>query len=119
MGRMFFSQHILVSLSDEGKIKLEGNIVTVLSGEQASFELEPAFRFIRTADNGPDPHKLIGRIEYEKDIKARKAEIYLDSVIYQDTAYVVESGFIGEKKELLDRLSDTDLLSRFLLEKLF
>jgi len=118
MGKMFFSQHILVALSDEGKIKLDGNIVTILSGDKPSFALEPAFRFIRTADGSPDPHKLIGRIEYEKNIKAMKAEIYLDSVIYQDTAYEVESGFIGEKKELMDRLSDTDLLSRFLLENL-
>ena len=119
MGKMFFSQHILDSLSDEGKIKLEGNVVTILSGDQPSFELAPAFRFIRTADGGPDPHKLIGRIEYEKNIRAKKAEIYMDSVIFQETAYEVETGFIGEKKELLDRLSDTDLLSRFLLENLF
>jgi hypothetical protein len=46
------------------------------------------------------------------------AEIYLDSVLYGDVAYEVEPGFIGEKKELLDRLSDTDLLARFLLENL-
>jgi len=119
MGSMFFSQHILVSLSDEGKIRLEGNIVTILSGDKPSFELEPAFRFIRTADGGPDPHNLIGRIEYEKTLKARNAEIYMNSVIYQETAYEVETGFIGEKKELIERLSDTDLLSRFLLENLF
>jgi hypothetical protein len=30
----------------------------------------------------------------------------------------VEPGFIGEKKELIDRLSDTELLARFLLDSL-
>jgi hypothetical protein len=46
------------------------------------------------------------------------AEIYLDSIIYRDMAYVAEPGFIGEKKELIETLSDTDLLARFLLENL-
>ncbi len=51
-------------------------------------------------------------------MKALNAEAYLDSVIYGDTAYEVEPGFIGEKKELIDRLSDTELLARFLLDTL-
>jgi hypothetical protein len=118
MSRMFFSQRILDTLIGEGKIKLDRNIITILSGDKPSFELEPAFRFVRTADNGPDPNDLIGRIEYERAMRSAQAEIYLDSIIYKETAYVVEPGFIGEKKELLDRLSDTDLLTRFLLENL-
>ncbi len=118
MNKIFFSQRILDALIDEGKIKLDGNLITILGGDEPSFELEPAFRFVRTADGGPDPHKLVGRIEYERDVKTANAEIYLDSVIYKEAAYVVEPGFIGEKKELLDRLSDTDLLARFLLENL-
>ena len=48
-----------------------------------------------------------------------QAELYMNSVLYRDTAYEVEPGFIGEKKDLMDRLSDTDLLARFLLENLF
>jgi len=46
------------------------------------------------------------------------AELYLDSVLYLDTAYEVEPGFIGETKELMDKLSETELLARFLLENL-
>jgi hypothetical protein len=45
------------------------------------------------------------------------AEVYLNSIIYGETAYA-EPGFIGEKKELIDRLSDTELLARFLLDTL-
>lgn len=119
MNKFFFSHRVLDSLIEEGRIRLENSVLTLLDGEQPSFELEPAYRFVKTADNGPDPNNLVGRIKYEKEIKAMHAELYLDSVLYRDTAYEVEPGFIGEKKELLDRLSDTDLLARFLLENLF
>jgi len=105
-------------LISEGRITLENNILTLLSPDRRSFELEPGCRFLRTADNGPDPHGLVGQIRSEKDLKAENAEIYLDSVIYRETAYTVEPGFIGEKQELLERLSDTDLLARFLLDNL-
>jgi hypothetical protein len=110
---------MLDSLLDEGKITLENNVLTLLTGARPSFELEPAIRFLKTADGSPDPHSLVGQFKYERDLKAMNAEIYLDSLIYRDCAYVVEPGFIGEKKELLDGLSDTDLLARFLLENLF
>jgi hypothetical protein len=118
VNKLFFSQRILDGLIDEGKIKLENNIITVLAKNNPSFELRAAYRFDRTADNGPDPYNLAGQIRYEKDIKALPAEIYLDSIIYRDTAYVAEAGYIGEKKELIDALSDADLLARFLLENL-
>jgi hypothetical protein len=116
--KLFFSQRILDGLIDEGKIRLDNNIITILSQNNPSFELRAAYRFAKTADNGPDPHHLVGQIRYEHEIKAMPAEIYLDSIIYQDTAYVAEPGYIGEKKELIDTLSDTDLLARFLLETL-
>ena len=116
MTKIFFSQRILGSLTDEGKIKLDGNVITLLTPDHPSFDLEPAFRFIRTSDGGPDPHDLVGQIKYEKEVKALNTEVYLNSIIYGETAYEVEPGFIGEKKELIDRLSDTELLARFLLD---
>lgn len=119
MNKLFFSHRILDSLIEEGRIKLENNILTLLERDRPSFELEPGYRFVKTADNGPDPNNLVGQIKYEKEIRAMHAELYLDSVLFRDTAYEVEPGFIGEKKELLDRLSDTDMLARFLLENLF
>lgn len=118
MSKIFFSQSVLDGLVNEGKIKLDKNILTLLTPEQPSFELEPAYRINRTADNGPDPYAFVGQIKYERDLKAANAEIYLDSIIYKDTAYVVEPGFIGEKKELIERLSDTELLTKFLLDDL-
>jgi len=109
---------MLDALINEDKIKLDGNLITILSKDNPTFELDPAFRFMKTADGSLDPHSLVGQIKYEKDIRAMHAEIYLDSIIYKETAYVVEPGFIGEKKVLLDKLSDTELLARFFLENL-
>jgi hypothetical protein len=118
MKKMFFPQRILDALSNEGKIKLEGNVLTVLAGDNPSFELEPAYRIVRTADGGPDPHGLVGMIKSDKSLRVMSAEVYLDSVIYRDTAYQAEPGFIGEEKELMDKLADTELLARYLLENL-
>jgi hypothetical protein len=118
MNKLFFSQRILDALINEEKISLDGNTLTILAEDRATFELDPAFRFIRTADGCRDPHDLIGKVQFEKDLRSTHAEIYLDSILYQDTAYVVEPGFIGEKKELIKKLSDTELLARFLLENL-
>jgi hypothetical protein len=118
MHKIFFSQRILDALIDEGKIKLDNNVITLLLHDNPSFELEAGYRFIKTSDGTADPHGLVGQIKYEKDLKALNAEIYLDSVIYKDIAYEVEQGFIGEKKELIERLSDTELLARFLLDTL-
>jgi hypothetical protein len=118
MNRIFFSQAVLDALIAEGRITLDGAVLTLLAPERSSFTLVPAFRITATADNGPDPHGLVGQIKYEKDLKAAGSEIYLDSVIFRETAYRADPGFVGEQQELLDRLSDTDLLARFLLESL-
>lgn len=118
MSKLFFSQRILDALINEDRIALDGNTITILSNDSSTFELDPAFRFIRTADGDRDSQGLVGMIQLEKDLRAMHAEIYLDSIIVKETAYVVEPGFIGEKKELIEKLSDTELLARFLLENL-
>ncbi len=118
MKKLFFSQRILDTLIDQGKLKLEKNILTLLSGDRPSFELEPAYRIVRTADGSQDPNRLTGMIRSEREFRTMGAEAYLSSVIYRNVAYEAEPGFIGEKQELMDRLSDTDLLTRFLLEHL-
>lgn len=118
MNKLFFPQAVLNKLADEGKIQLDKNILTLIATDRPSFELEPAYKITKTADGSRDPHGLVGQIKYEKDLKAEHAEIYLDSLIYRDVAYTAEPGFIGEKKELLERLSDTELLARFLLDTL-
>ncbi len=118
MSRLFFSQQVLDSLSEEGKLNLEKNILTLLSKDRPSFELEPAFRILRTAEGSRDSNGIVGLVWSERDLKDMGAEGYLNSVIYRNVAYEAEPGFIGEKQEIMEKLSDTDLLARFLLENL-
>lgn len=116
--KVFFTQRLLTRLADEGRISLDKNILTLLSKDKPSFTLEPAYRLTATADGGPDPYDLVGRISPETEIKALKAEIYLDSVIIEETAYHADPGFLGEKKEVQEKLTDTELLGRFLLDEM-
>lgn len=118
MKRIFFSQSMLDTMVEAGQIRLEGAVLTLLSGDNRSFELKPAFRIVRTADNTPDPYDLSGQIKSASELRELGAETYLDSVIYRDAAYQAEPGYIGEQQELADRLSDTELLSKFLLDNL-
>jgi hypothetical protein len=118
MKKVFFSQQLLDSLADEGRISLDHNVLTLLSKDRPTFTLEPAFRFTGTADGKPDLHGLVGTIRSAKDIRDMKAEIYLDSILFEETAYQTVPGFIGEEQALMEKLSDTDLLTRFLLENL-
>jgi len=118
MKKVFFSQRLLDSLSEEGKIKLEGNVLSLLSDASKTFELEPAFRILQTADGSEDPHNLVGRIMSKQELEDMRAEAYMDSLIYKDTAYTADPGFIGEEKDVMEKMTDNDILARFLLENL-
>lgn len=118
MNKLFFSQKLLNSLINDGQITLEDNIITLLTKGDLSFALQPAYRFLRTADGSKDPNDLVGEIRSEQELREMSAEAYMDSIIFRETAYEAESGFIGEKQDLMDKLSDSELLSRFLLDTL-
>lgn len=118
MKKIFFPHRILDTLADEGKLTINQNIMTVHVKDRPSFELEPACRILRTSDGGPDSHDIVGTVKTEKMLREMGAEVYLDSVLYRDVAYQAEPGFIGEEKELMDKLADTELLARYLLENL-
>ena len=97
MKRMFFSQSMLDSMVDAGKIKVEQNILTMLAGDNPTFRLLPAYRFVKTIENAPDPARLVGHFRTEQDLKEMQAEVYMDSVIYKDIAYQADPGFIAEQ----------------------
>ena len=116
--KLFFSQRLLDSLAAEGKLSLEGNVVTIVTRNRQTFTLEPAYRILRTAGGSADAAGLVGTIHTEQALRGKGAEIYLDSVVFRDTAYQADPGFIGEEQELMDKLADTELLARYLLENL-
>lgn len=61
-----------------------------------SFAMRPAVAFTRAAGQDHDPHDLVGRVRTKADLAEMGADQLQSSVIYQDTAYEVVDGFIGE-----------------------
>ena len=97
MKRIFFSQSMLDSMMDAGKIKVDKGVLTMLTGDNPTFELKQAYRFVKTIDDTTDPSGLVGQIRSEAELKELGAEIYMDSVIYKDVAYQADPGYIAEK----------------------
>jgi len=88
---------MLDSMVDAGKIKVDKSVLTMLTGDNPTFELKQAYRFVKTIDDATDPSGLVGQIRSEAELKELGAEIYMDSVIYKDVAYQADPGYIAEK----------------------
>ncbi len=98
MKRLFFSQSMLDSMAEAGRIRIDGDTMTLLAGDNPAFVLLPAYRIVRAIDNGPDPAGLTSEIRSEAELREMGADIYMDSVIYRDTAYQADPGFIAEQR---------------------
>ena len=88
---------MLDSMVDAGKIKVDRSVLTMLTGDNPTFELKQAYRFVRTIDNAADPNGLVGQIKSGAELKELGAEIYMDSIIYRGIAYQADPGYIAEK----------------------
>lgn len=95
MSRLFISVDRLDTWTAEGRAKLEGNRMTLLELGRA-FSMTPAVAFASVSGGDGDPHDLVGRVKSKKSLEAMGAEQLANSVIYNDTAYDVIDGFIGE-----------------------
>ncbi len=88
---------MLDSMVDAGKIKVDKGVLTMLTGDNPTFELKQAYRFVKTIDDSADLNGLVGQIRSEAELKELGAEIYMDSIIYRDIAYQADPGYIAEK----------------------
>jgi hypothetical protein len=139
MKRLFFSQSMLDSMVDAGKITVDKGVLTMLAGDNPTFRLLPAYRFVKTIDNSPDAAGLAGQIHSEREIRDMGAEILMDSIIYKDVAYQADPGFIAERitpgesappekrpveppaqtsEPAADKAQNADDLSKFILDNL-
>ncbi len=112
--KLFFSQSMLDSMVEAGKITVDQGILTMLTAGNPTFDLLPAFRIVRTADNAPDPAGLSGEIRSEEELRKMGAEAYMDSIIYRDVAYQADPGFIAVRRDV----EGPDDLSQYLLKNL-
>lgn len=95
MARLFISQNRLDNWSVEDRIKVDGDLMTLV-GDGRSFKIKPAVRFMKVSGEGADPHGLLGKVKTIDALTKLGGEHYMDSVILGDTAYDVQTGFIGE-----------------------
>ena len=61
-----------------------------------AFTMTPAVHFVQATGQDSDPNDLVGRVKSKPQLEAMGAEQLANSVIYNDTAYDVIDGFIGE-----------------------
>jgi hypothetical protein len=95
MSRLFISVDRLDAWASEGRAALEGDKMT-LTELGRMFSMIPAVCFVKTAGNDDDPYDLVGRVKSKPQLDEMGAEQLSNSVIYQDMAYDVIDGFIGE-----------------------
>jgi hypothetical protein len=95
MSRLFISVDRLDAWTAEGRASLEGDRMT-LTELNRKFSMTPAVCFVSTTGQSEDPHDLVGRVKSKPQLEAMGAEQLSTSVIYNDTAYEIIDGFIGE-----------------------
>jgi hypothetical protein len=95
MSRLFISIDRLDAWAEEGRAALEGDSMT-LTELGRKFTMTPAVCFVKTTANDDDPYDLVGRVKSKPQLAEMGAEQLANSVIYQDMAYDVIDGFIGE-----------------------
>lgn len=95
MSRLFISVDRLDAWTAEGRAALDGNRMT-LTELGRNFAMTPAVCFVKTMGTDEDPYDLVGRVKSKPQLDEMGAEQLANSVIYQDMAYDVIDGFIGE-----------------------
>jgi hypothetical protein len=95
MSRLFISVDRLDAWTAEGRASLEGDRM-VLTELGRAFTMTPAVCFVKAMGGDQDPHNLIGLVKSKRALEEMGAEQLANSVIYNDTAYDVIDGFIGE-----------------------
>jgi hypothetical protein len=93
MARLFVSQDQMDRWTAAGKVRLDDDVMT-LPALGRSFKLRSAVYFAHTVD-GPDEHRLLGRVKTEEQLAEMHAEHYGASVIMGDIGYECEEGFVG------------------------
>ena len=93
--RVFLPQDALDRWLDEGRVTVDGEIMT-MQPEDQRFRLRSAVRFLEELGGAGDAAKLIGKIKDLDQVAAFGGEHQADSVLLGDAAYLVVEGFVGE-----------------------
>ena len=94
MARLFISAERLEAWTAEGRASLEGDLMTLTELNRA-FQIRSAVRFTGVTGEELDPHDLVGLVKEDDELVQMGADHMANSVIYADTAYEVQNGFVG------------------------
>ena len=95
MRKLFIPQSDIDRWMSSGRVELRGEVL-VLRDASAEMKLRAAALFLRVAGDGTDKRGLVGKVKDEQALGALGAEAYMTSVLFDDTAYDVEAGFVAE-----------------------
>lgn len=95
MPRIFVSQRRVQQWTEEGRVAIDGNQMS-LPELGRTFRLTEAFFVQRAVSEDGDQFKLAGRVKTRTQIATLGGEVFLNSLIIGDTAYEGDPGFIGE-----------------------
>ena len=95
---LFVPQSVLDKWSEQGRIQVEGNVLTIL-GEKKDFTLTSAVRFLKM-EAGDDTAGLLQKVKTTAALKQMGAEHYMESVILGEVAYQVQQGFLADANAL-------------------
>lgn len=91
--RMFIAQTTLEAWLDTGNVEVRENLVH-LRKLARTYLLEPAVRFVSVVPEGSAP-TLIGKVLTERRILDLGGELLGNSVLFGESAFVVEPGYVG------------------------
>lgn len=94
MARLFISVAKLEALTSANKVSIDGDLLN-LTELGRCFRILPAVRFVGVAGGDADPHELVGLVKSEEELTGMGADHMATSVIFIDTAYEVQQGFLG------------------------
>ncbi len=95
MARLFISVAKLESLTLANKVEIAGDRMDLVDLKR-TFRIKPAVHFLAVEGSDADPHGLVGLVKSDEELVAMGADHMANSVIYVDTAYKVQQGFLGD-----------------------
>ena len=95
MPRIFVSQKRVQVWTEEGRVQIDGNQMTMPEMGRM-FRLTEAFYVEKAVSEGGDTLGLKGRVKTRNQIAQLGGEVFLNSLVIGEVAYEGDPGFVGE-----------------------
>jgi hypothetical protein len=136
-GLLFLSQAVIDAWAERGNVEFEDGHLFVVAMKGCRLSTDPAVRFIKVIPPGVDRQGLVGKVKTNAHLRTLGAECVGDSVLLDDIAYEVQTGYLASEGASLEgdgakteraaptpaaaadeQAAGAEALARFLIEKL-